>query len=307
MSPEQIMPEKGLTALSDLFALGVILFELTTAERLFFGKDNFAVMMQIVEADVAERLQMVDQYVPGFSGVLAKALTKTPEDRWQSAQEFGVALRRLRNDLPGVVTLKDMAAMLMPFDPTDTFRMSALPDALMGQEVEHFAKSFFAREHESWDPLAEESVDNSDGAAGSGDADPDSTLLVQSGGAAGSTPPGTPAAAPEKAIHDLPTVHLPGPPAAEVTRATPPPTPQRRQPAPPVAAPQQPSAAPAAPATPALEEEWVPTPAPKRQVRDPADLQLMRKKGGSTKTLMIGLIGVAVVAAAVAVWWFALR
>src|SRR5215472_9830640 len=95
MSPEQVLG-KALDARSDLFSVGVILYEMLTGERPFEGQSMTTVMYKIVhETPVPPRA--VDTAIhPGLSIVIEKALAKSPELRYQSAAELAAALENYR-------------------------------------------------------------------------------------------------------------------------------------------------------------------------------------------------------------------
>ncbi len=95
MSPEQARGEvRGLDARSDLFSLGIVLYELLTGQRPFRGATVRAVLEQIVHTDPLPPTLM-NAAVPGeLSRVCVKCLAREPADRFPSALELALALRR---------------------------------------------------------------------------------------------------------------------------------------------------------------------------------------------------------------------
>jgi len=91
MSPEQCKG-KPLDRRSDIFALGIVLYELTTLRRAFKGNDDFETMKRIVAGD----LVMPSTIVPGFprelEAIILTALATDSGARFQSAQELIEAL-----------------------------------------------------------------------------------------------------------------------------------------------------------------------------------------------------------------------
>ncbi|ATB28966.1 serine/threonine-protein kinase [Melittangium boletus] len=87
MSPEQALGRR-LDARSDLFAMGLILYEAFTGKRAFDRGDDVASM----EAICDDRLSRPASIHPKLWGVLEQALAKRPEDRFAHAQQMAEAL-----------------------------------------------------------------------------------------------------------------------------------------------------------------------------------------------------------------------
>ena len=95
MSPEQARGESTIGPASDIFSLGVVAYELLSGRRPFAGQDPFAVLAKIVLED-PPRLGSVVQKIPSaLDAIVARALAKTPNDRFQSAQAFADAIASL--------------------------------------------------------------------------------------------------------------------------------------------------------------------------------------------------------------------
>jgi serine/threonine-protein kinase len=91
MSPEQIRSASTVDHRTDIWSLGVILFELLTGRTPYVG-DARAVIAQIVSDPVAPPSRYVPTLPPELVAVVMKALSKDPEQRYQSAQEMRHAL-----------------------------------------------------------------------------------------------------------------------------------------------------------------------------------------------------------------------
>src|SRR5262245_29155244 len=95
MSPEQI-EAKPLDGRSDLFALGIVMYELMTGERPFRGDSSPAVMAAVIK-DRPKRIGDVRSDAPvALSFLIDRCLEKDPRDRPQSAQEVLLELKALR-------------------------------------------------------------------------------------------------------------------------------------------------------------------------------------------------------------------
>ncbi len=92
MSPEQLGAEK-LTGLSDLFSLGVTLYELLVGEVPFKASNIAVLMTKITTEDPAPVAARRAGLPPSVDAVLAKALAKRPEDRFSCGAEMAIALR----------------------------------------------------------------------------------------------------------------------------------------------------------------------------------------------------------------------
>ena len=91
MSPEQARGEK-LDARSDIFATGVILFELTTGKRLFKGQSEYETLKLICDRDYPLPSWVKPGYPAELERIVMKALGKDKHDRFQTAREMQAAL-----------------------------------------------------------------------------------------------------------------------------------------------------------------------------------------------------------------------
>jgi serine/threonine-protein kinase len=92
MSPEQLGAE-NLTGLSDLFSLGVTLYELLVGEAPFRASNIAVLMTKITTEDPAPVSSRRKGIPPSVDAVLAKALAKRPQDRFSCGAEMAIALR----------------------------------------------------------------------------------------------------------------------------------------------------------------------------------------------------------------------
>jgi len=92
MSPEQLGAE-DLTGHSDLFSLGVTLYELLAGEVPFKATNIAVLMTKITTEDPAPISKRRAGIPPSIDAVLAKALAKRPQDRFSCGAEMAIALR----------------------------------------------------------------------------------------------------------------------------------------------------------------------------------------------------------------------
>jgi serine/threonine-protein kinase len=97
MSPEQIKG-KALDGRTDIFSLGVMLYEMTTGQKPFRGQDVATVLYHILNEDPVPPHQLNPMIPLGVSSTIMKALTKSHHLRYDSCREL---LEDLKNYRPG--------------------------------------------------------------------------------------------------------------------------------------------------------------------------------------------------------------
>jgi serine/threonine protein kinase/Flp pilus assembly protein TadD len=98
MSPEQSRGER-LDARTDLWSLGVVLFEMLTGERPFAGENHTSVARSILDDEVPDVRKLRPDAPASLGAIVAKALEKNVDRRYRSAGELLADLRNLKEGL----------------------------------------------------------------------------------------------------------------------------------------------------------------------------------------------------------------
>jgi serine/threonine-protein kinase len=109
VSPEQVLGEE-VTAASDVFSLGVVLYEAITGQRPFDGPTPASVALERLHVRPAPPSSVVRDLPPGLDPVVMQALERDPAARYPSAGDFGAALEAWRIDSLGGVRRRGAVA-----------------------------------------------------------------------------------------------------------------------------------------------------------------------------------------------------
>lgn len=119
MSPEQALG-KALDHRTDIFSMGVVLYELATGQKPFTGASLGETINKIVQAQPPAIARLNYDVPPELERITLKCLQKSPDRRYQSARELMVDLQTLARDLEHGGASSE-SVMLRRAEPTQTF------------------------------------------------------------------------------------------------------------------------------------------------------------------------------------------
>jgi len=93
MSPEQATAEKEISARSDVYSLGSVLYEMLTGNPPHTGASAQQIIMKIVTEEAAPVTRLRKAVPPNVAAAVAQSLEKLPADRFESAKTFAEALK----------------------------------------------------------------------------------------------------------------------------------------------------------------------------------------------------------------------
>ncbi|MDP2269706.1 MAG: serine/threonine-protein kinase [Archangium sp.] len=113
MAPEQAQGDSELDARVDVFAMGVVLWEMVTHRRLFSFDDQIRILKTLISDDPIEAPHERSPGVPvELSNIIMKALDKRLATRFQSAQDFKAALEAWLQSVGGGPTTSELGQLM---------------------------------------------------------------------------------------------------------------------------------------------------------------------------------------------------
>ena len=117
LSPEQARGAP-VTAASDLYSAGIVLYEMLTGKVPFSGESAIEIAMKHVNELPKPPSQLRSEISPELDQIVLRALAKEPEDRYQSAEDFIEDLERVEAGLPISRETSEAATALLVAPPT---------------------------------------------------------------------------------------------------------------------------------------------------------------------------------------------
>ena len=154
MSPEQSRMQR-LTPASDLYSLGVVLYQLVTGQPLFRARD-LPMLLALIERQPAPRLELLRPDVPGELGnLVARLLTKNPRERPQSGNELAAELAMIFD------RLRVAGRQLVRRDNSDSLRRLRFFDRFSAAEMEEILNVGSLAHYAAYSMISQEGeVDN---------------------------------------------------------------------------------------------------------------------------------------------------
>lgn len=112
MSPEMVKG-KPLDSRSDIFGVGVSLYEMLTGRRLFVGKDDIDTLKLVGTANVPPPSAVSEDVPDDLEVVVMRALEREPEDRFQTAGEMGQILNAYVHRTSGAFTTQTLSEWVL--------------------------------------------------------------------------------------------------------------------------------------------------------------------------------------------------
>jgi serine/threonine protein kinase len=111
MSPEQV---RGLPIdrRSDIFALGIVLYEMLTGERLFIGESDFSTLEKVRNVEIIPPSSFNAEIPEKLERIVLKALEKNVEDRYQNAIDLHDDLQLFMHSVGQFASRKDLSAWM---------------------------------------------------------------------------------------------------------------------------------------------------------------------------------------------------
>jgi hypothetical protein len=135
MSPEQCLQAEAIDRRSDVFALGILLWELTTGKRLFHEDNDYATIKKIVETDATSPRWVRPGYPHELERVVMKALRRDRDERYLSALDLQTELERFAIEYKVATSSVALARTMRDLFGEREEPWHRVPEAILGTEL----------------------------------------------------------------------------------------------------------------------------------------------------------------------------
>lgn len=112
---------------ADVFAVGILLWEMLTNRRLFLGESDYQTVEQVRQARIPSIAAINPEIEPELESIVRKALERDPDRRYQSAADLGDALAQYLFSRRMKVTARDIAALVRETQMEQAKKRSTVP------------------------------------------------------------------------------------------------------------------------------------------------------------------------------------
>ncbi len=153
LSPEAALGEE-VDHRTDIFATGIILWEMITGTRLFLGETDLGTVRQVQAARVPPLSQYVKDVPATLEHIMGQALARDPRSRYQSARDFGRDLNRVLFQMGRPVSSFDIGGLVGDVREEQRRQKGARPkqQTLIGSLIQDAIMSFRSLTDEEPDP-----------------------------------------------------------------------------------------------------------------------------------------------------------
>lgn len=137
LAPEALA-KRPIDRRADIWALGVVLWELLTGDRLFWRSTEMDTLMAVTAGDIPPPSSVRPEIPPALDSIVARALARDPDERFATARELGQELLRFSHRCPEPIGLPDLADFMDRLFPNGRIRKQELlevADQISADEV----------------------------------------------------------------------------------------------------------------------------------------------------------------------------
>jgi serine/threonine protein kinase len=153
LSPEAAMGQE-VDARTDIFAVGIILWELLAGQRLFLGETDFQTVKKVQQAVVPPISSINKQVPPELEKIITRTLARDPAARYQTARELGADLNKFMFKFGQPVSTFDIAS-LVAVTMRDRARMRPQQGSIIDKLIEEALLEFTSLKGEDAADLSE--------------------------------------------------------------------------------------------------------------------------------------------------------